>query len=92
MAARAVADGARALGLVAPWFRSPPGVPGTDRSMRRLPDGRCIVAVRAFDRPFEDVVADLIEGVIVANRLEGERAATVRRSLAAAAAPMGQAA
>ena len=90
--ARAVADAARGLGLDAPWFRSPPALPGVDRSVRRLADGRCIVAVRACGRPFDAVVSDLVDGVIVANRLEGDRAAAVRRALLHLTAPMGCAA
>jgi hypothetical protein len=40
-----------------------------------------VVAVRAAGRPPEDVLADLIEGVIVANELTGEAAAGARRRL-----------
>lgn len=81
--ARTVADAARAVGLVPPAFRSPPASPDLDRSLRWQPDGRCIVAVRAAGRPLADIVADLVEGVIAANRLTGDAAAAARAKLLA---------
>jgi hypothetical protein len=78
--ARAVADGARALGLVAPAFRTPPRVPGALRTILRRPDG-VVVSVAAKGRPFGAVAADLIEGVIAANELSGSTAGEVRDQL-----------
>ena len=81
--ARTVADAARAVGLAPPAFRSPPANPDLDRSLRWQPDGRCIVAVRAAGRPLADIVADLVEGVIAANRLTGDAADAGRAKLLA---------
>ena len=90
--ARAVASTARALGLDAPGFRSPPSRAGADRTLRRWPDGRCVVAVRVAGRPFHAVVDDLVEGVVAANRLTGDAAGEARTRLRAAALPAGRAA
>ncbi len=79
-AARALGRAARERNLVAPSFRSPPRTDGVDRSIRRLPD-RCVVAVRTRGRPWVAVAADMIEGVIVANRLAGPQALRVRGTM-----------
>ena len=50
------------------------------RTLRRYPDG-AVVSVAVRDRPFEDVAADLVEGVVRVNGLEGEGAARARRDL-----------
>ena len=78
--ARAVADGARELGLVAPAFRSPPRVVGATRTIVRRAEG-VVVSVVAKGRLFGAVAADLIEGVIVANGLAGAAAGVVRDQL-----------
>jgi hypothetical protein len=82
VAARAVAGGARRLGLRVPNFRSPPRLDGAPRTIRRRADA-ATVAVVIRGRPLADVVADLIEGVIVANALKGDAAVRGRRRLAA---------
>ena len=79
-AARSLARSARARGLVAPTFRSPPRVVGVDRSLRRHGE-RTVVSVRLRGRPWVAVAADMVEGVIVANRLEGPAALRVRGAL-----------
>jgi hypothetical protein len=79
--ARRLADSARALGLVVPGFRSPPRLPGADRTIRRGGAGSSLVAVRSHDRPWAAVVADLIEGVVVANRLDQRTALRARAAL-----------
>ena len=81
--ARRLGSAARAAGLVVPAFRSPPRLEGARRTIRRLPAGP-VVAVRVKQRPPADVVSDMIEGVVVANGLEGDGAARVRTALAAA--------
>jgi hypothetical protein len=43
-----------------------------------------VVAVRVHGRPHEAVVADLVEGVVAANRLTVGEAAELRRALMAA--------
>ena len=83
--ARAIADGARALGLVVPAFRTPPRVLGVNRTVLRRPDG-VVIAVVSKGRPFGAVAADLIEGVVVANDLQGAAAGEVRDQLWAWAA------
>jgi hypothetical protein len=67
-AAKAIGDEARRAGLVVPGFRSPPRLVGVDRSLRRRPGGGApAVAVRVAGRSIETVVADMVEGVLVAN-------------------------
>lgn len=79
-AARTLADVARAQGLVAPAFRSPPASASVQRSLRRR-GGGAIVAVRLRQRPWVAVLADMIDGVIVANRVEGVAAHSLRTLL-----------
>jgi hypothetical protein len=80
-AVRRLAVEARGLGLEVPGFRSPPRLAGADRSLRRRPGATPAVAVRLAGRPFAAVAADMVEGVVVANHLEGERADQVRARL-----------
>lgn len=78
--ARSLVEAARAQGLRAPTFRSPPRIPDVTRSiMRRGPAVTVAIALR--DRPWPAVVADMVEGVIVTNRLSGVRADHVRAGL-----------
>ena len=86
--ARRLADTTRAAGLAVPAFRSPPRIPGAARSLRRYPGGT-VVSVRLRDRPFDAVIADMVEGVIVTNRLSGEAALRARTYLAEAVADLG---
>jgi hypothetical protein len=81
--ARTLADRARAEGLRPPSFRSPPGLAGVQRTVRRR-GGGASVAVRLRDRPWAAVVADMVEGVVVTNRLTGADADRVRAVLWAA--------
>lgn len=67
-AARTLTREARRHGLVGPSFRCPPRLVGVDRSIRRRGDG-AIVSVRLRERPWIAVLADMIEGVVVANGL-----------------------
>jgi hypothetical protein len=85
-AARRLADECRARGLVTPGFRSPPGLSGADRTVRRRADGGAVVAVRLRGRSMGAVLGDLVEGVLVANapHLAGAEAEAVRRQLLAA--------
>ena len=78
-AARFLANEAQRFGLDAPGFRSPPRTLGVQRTLRRTEQGG-VVAVLVRDRPFVAVLADMIEGVIVINRLappEADRARTM---------------
>jgi len=79
-AARDLSTAARLRDLVAPSFRSPPRVADAHRTIRRrgsVPS----VAVRLRGRPWSAVLADMIEGVVVANELTGLRADRVRAAL-----------
>ena len=80
MAARSLGDAVRAAGLEVPAFRSPPRLPGVVRTIRHYPSG-AVVAVQARSRPFDRVVADMVEGVLAANELDGEPAQRVRLAL-----------
>jgi hypothetical protein len=83
--ARSLAEAARAQALRAPTFRSPPRLAGVTRSIvRRGPEVTVAVALR--DRPWPAVVADMVEGVVAANRLAGVRADRARAALWAAVA------
>jgi hypothetical protein len=79
--ARLLGSCARARGLTPPGFRSPPRVPGAERTLHRSRSGWTTVSVRLDGRPFGAVVADMVEGVVVANRLEGAEATRVRTAL-----------
>jgi hypothetical protein len=59
-------------------------VAGALRTIRRYPGGT-VVAVRLRGRPFEAAVADMVEGVVVANRVPEAEAPRVRRLLTDAA-------
>lgn len=78
---RILGGAARSRGLVVPSFRSPPRVPGAERTVRRRPDGGATVAVVVKGRPFQAVIADLIEGIVVANELDAAEATRVRTLL-----------
>jgi hypothetical protein len=82
--ARRLADEARRLGLVPPAFRSPPGVDGPRRAVRRHRGRGATVVVRRAGRPTAAVATDMVEGVVVANSLTGPRAEVCRAALAAA--------
>lgn len=79
-AARLISKETRRYGLDAPSFRSPPGVLGVDRTIRRRERGG-VVAVSVRERPFVAVLADMIEGVVVVNRLASPEADQVRTAL-----------
>jgi hypothetical protein len=80
--ARLLADEARRRGLAAPGFRSPPRLAGAPRTIRRHGTS-AVVAVRRNGRPAGDVIADMVEGVLVANRVSGAEADRWRAELAA---------
>ena len=58
---------ARRRGLLTPSYMCPPKSPHLDRSHRRTARGTLIVAVRVRDRARDEIVSDLIEGVVLAN-------------------------
>jgi len=49
-----------------------------------------VVSVQLRGRPFDEVLADLVEGVVAANRLTGDAALRARTALAAAVSERGQ--
>jgi hypothetical protein len=80
-AVRALGLEARRHGLQMPAFRSPPRLDGVARSMRRRADGNATIAVVVRNRPWAAVLADMVEGIIVANRLRGADADRARARL-----------
>ena len=79
-AARSLARASHLRGLVVPVFASPPPRPDLDRSIRRR-NGSPVVSIRLRGRPRSAVLADMIEGIVVANNLEGAKADLVRSAL-----------
>ena len=55
-------------GIEVPGFKSPPRSVDLDRTVRHQSSGS-VVSVRIKDRPFEAVIGDMIEGVILCNEL-----------------------
>lgn len=86
--ARRLGAAARAAGLVVPGFRSPPRLAGAARTIRRYPSG-AVVSVQIRGRPFGGVIADMVEGVLEANRIHGEARIRLRTSLQEAAVANG---
>ena len=78
--ARLIGRAARLWGLEVPTFRSPPGLGGVQRTIRRRGTS-ATVSVVVRGRPWAAVVADMVEGVVAANRLDSRRADTVRAAL-----------
>ena len=70
---RTLGAAARERGLVVPGFRSPPRRAGAERTLRWAPDGTATVAVVVRNRPYQAVVADMIEGLVIVNELDGHR-------------------
>ena len=81
-AARRLGAAAHEAGLEVPAFRSPPRVPGAARTIRRYPAGS-VVSVRLRGRPFAEVVADMVDGVVAANRVPPADAPRIRNRLVA---------
>lgn len=79
-AARLLSREARRRGLVAPSFRCPPRLGGVDRSLRRRQDGG-VVSVRVRGRPWQAVLGDMVEGVVVVNELDVPAATRLRTDL-----------
>lgn len=79
-AARSLARASHLRGLVVPVFASPPSRPDLHRSIRRR-NGSPVVSIRLGDRPRGAVLSDMIEGIVVANYLDGARADLVRSAL-----------
>jgi hypothetical protein len=80
-AARVLARAAHRAEVLVPGFRSPPRVVGVDRSVRRRGDGVSTVSVRVRGRPWAAVLADMVDGVVYANVLDGVEANRLRATL-----------
>lgn len=80
-AARQLGMAVRGLGLVMPSFRSPPRQVGRRRTLARHADGSVTVSVMVRNRLWVAVLADMIEGVVVANRMDGIDAEALRDQL-----------
>jgi hypothetical protein len=80
-ACRSLSAAARTAGLQAPSFRSPPGIAGVTRTIRRRGRAGAVLAVALHGRPTEAVLSDLVEGVVVANGLTGKEAIRARSLL-----------
>jgi len=84
-AVRVLGVEARRAGLRMPAFRSPPRLSGVARTVRRRPDGTATISVVLRGRPWAAVLADMVEGIVVANGLRGAAADRARSRLWAAA-------
>ncbi len=82
-AVRTVSEATRLQGLEVPMFRTPPRAKGAVRTLRRDRRG-ATVAVRIHDRPWINVLADLVDGIVAANGLQGGPAIRCRTALWAA--------
>ena len=80
-AARQLGIEVRGLGLTMPSFRSPPREVGRRRTMARHDDGSVTVSVMVRNRVWVAVLADMIEGVVVANQIDGADAEVLRDQL-----------
>jgi hypothetical protein len=79
-AARTLTNEAQHRGLVGPSYRCPPRIVGVDRSLRRHAGG-VVIAVKLRGRPWAAVLADMIEGVVVANGINATQAFRLRSEL-----------
>lgn len=79
-AVRTVSESTRLQGLDVPIFRTPPRRRDAVRTIERTPRG-VTVSVVTVGREFDAVLGDLVDGVVVANRLEGARAIRCRTAL-----------
>jgi hypothetical protein len=80
-AVRALGLEARRAELRMPAFRSPPRLEGVARSVRRRADGNATIAVVVRNRPWPAVLADMVEGIVIANHLSGAQADRARARL-----------
>lgn len=79
-AVRTLSESSRLQGLDVPMFRSPPRSTAAVRTIRRTPRG-VTIAVAVADRPWTNVLADLIDGIVLVNELDGRQAIRCRTAL-----------
>jgi hypothetical protein len=72
---------------VLPSFSSPPRLAGARRTIRRMQGGGLMISVSVRDRSVDDVLADLVDGVVLANGLRGREAEGWRLALRSAVLP-----
>lgn len=80
-AARLLGMAVQGQGLIVPSFRSPPREIGRRRTLSRHDDGSVTVSVMLRNRIWEAVLADMIEGVVAANQMDGVDAEALRDQL-----------
>ena len=80
-AVKSLSDVARRQGLTVPAFRSPPRLADCERTIRWRPDGGATVAIRLRGRLWVQVLADMVEGVVITNGLSGAAADEARTAL-----------
>ena len=80
-AARQLGMAVRGQGLIVPSFRSPPREVGRRRTLARHGDGSVTVSVMVRNRVWEAVLADMIEGMVAANQMDGIDAEILRDQL-----------
>ena len=80
-AARSLAGRARSLGLTTPVFKSPPRIVGVSRTIRHRADGQAVIAIAFRSRPWNAVLADMIDGIVHINDLGGAAASRARDDL-----------
>ncbi len=85
--ARLLSDETRRLGLCTPGFRSPPRLEGCNRTLRRRLAGPPMISVRLSGRTINDVIDDMVQGVLVVNDIKGPNHLEIQNLLAAAAEP-----
>ena len=79
--ARRLGMAVRSHGLAMPSFRSPPREVGRRRTLVRHADGSVTVSVMVRNRTWVAVLADMVEGVVVANQMDGVDAEVLRDQL-----------
>ena len=79
-AARDLSRSARLCGLEPPAFTSPPRRRDVSRTIRRRGNG-VTVAIALRGRPWPAVLADMIDGILVANDVTGVEADRIRGAL-----------
>jgi len=62
-------------------FKSPPRIVGVSRTIRKRTDGQSVVAIAFRGRPWNAVLADMIDGVLHVNELAGADASRARDDL-----------
>lgn len=80
-AVNSLSDVARRQGLTVPAFRSPPRLVGCERTIRWRADGGATVAIRLKGRLWVQVLADMVDGVVATNGLQGPEADRARTAL-----------